>query len=247
MPDMEVFTEELLRWTVENALLFSMIGNLLCLAPFLPIWSATRKRNLPYQSGASPVKAALSVALSFIGLSLILTFILNATGIGELFSYETVSEALAGGNAIVRILAVVIIIPMVEELCFRGIILNRLLSWTKVWVAAIIQAVLFGVAHLNLVQGVYAFIVGLVFGLIYVRYRKLWLCIAGHMAFNLPSAIISLFPDVEADISIWVLLISGVVLAVIGIYLLIKQPAAVPVESPPEPVFPEPVTQEQPL
>ena len=48
----------------------------------------------------------------------------------------------------------------------------------------VVQAALFGVMHLNLVQGVYAFLVGLVCGYLVLKYRNLLASMFFHSVFN---------------------------------------------------------------
>ena len=48
----------------------------------------------------------------------------------------------------------------------------------------ILQALFFGIAHLNLVQGSYAFLIGLLAGYLVLRCRSIWAGIAFHMLFN---------------------------------------------------------------
>ena len=69
-------------------------------------------------------------------------------------------------------MAIGIFAPVVEEIVFRGAILRILLglfsrSWH--WVAIIFSALIFGAIHLNLAQGLHAFIIGLLLGWMYYR------------------------------------------------------------------------------
>lgn len=69
-------------------------------------------------------------------------------------------------------LAVGILAPIVEEMVFRGAVLRSLLSvfdrrWH--WVAIVFSALLFGVVHLNVAQGLHAFVIGLLLGWMYYR------------------------------------------------------------------------------
>ncbi|MBO3445617.1 CPBP family intramembrane glutamic endopeptidase [Clostridium sp. CCUG 7971] len=107
---------------------------------------------------------------------------------------------------------VVITAPILEELLFRGIILNGLLSKYKknYKKAIIISALIFGVAHLNIPQGVNAFIIGIVIGGIYYSTGSMKLSIFAHFINNflfLPTPENLLFKSIYA---------------VLGIYLLIK-------------------------
>ena len=51
--------------------------------------------------------------------------------------------------------------------------------------ANIIQAALFGIMHGNLVQGAYAFALGLILGYVYHKYQSLVIPILFHMSFNI--------------------------------------------------------------
>jgi len=91
----------------------------------------------------------------------------------------------------IMILFVVIFLPIMEEIIFRGLILNEVASSTKSFaLAVIIQAFLFGVIHGNIVQGVYAFILGLVLGGVVYIFQSIYLSIIMHCVFNLMGSII---------------------------------------------------------
>ena len=69
-------------------------------------------------------------------------------------------------------MAIGIFAPVVEDIVFRGAILRILLglfsrSWH--WVAIIFSALIFGAIHLNLAQGLHAFVIGLLLGWMYYR------------------------------------------------------------------------------
>ena len=49
----------------------------------------------------------------------------------------------------------------------------------------IFSAIVFGIYHLNVVQAVYAFFLGLFFAWVYDRYDSLWAPITAHMSANL--------------------------------------------------------------
>ena len=69
-------------------------------------------------------------------------------------------------------IAVAIMAPIAEELVFRGAILNKLLSSLKGdqhWIAIVLSALIFGIIHLNFVQGLHAFLIGLLLGWMFYR------------------------------------------------------------------------------
>lgn len=109
---------------------------------------------------------------------------------------------------VLSFLAVVILAPIGEELLCRGIIF-RLAGKvsSRFWIANIIQAFAFGLIHGNLVQGTYAFFMGLALGYIYGKYRRIWLCMLLHCAINGSSIFLenyfSLYPE-EYDIAVMI-------------------------------------------
>ncbi len=89
---------------------------------------------------------------------------------------------------VITFIATVILAPIGEELLCRGVIF-RLAGKVSAnfWVANCIQALAFGIIHANLVQGAYAFFLGLILGYIYGKYRNIWACMLLHGAVNLSS------------------------------------------------------------
>jgi membrane protease YdiL (CAAX protease family) len=81
---------------------------------------------------------------------------------------------------------VVLIAPIAEELCFRGLMFNRLLAAFPFWTANVIQAAVFGLIHFSLIQSIYAFLFGLMLGWIYHRTGRFSAVVAAHIAFNSP-------------------------------------------------------------
>lgn len=100
-------------------------------------------------------------------------------------SYEEVSDALYTGNIWLRMAAVGFFGPAVEELIMRGLLYQRLRAMMRPAAAMIWSALVFGVFHGNLVQGVYAFLVGLFFAWLMERTQQILVPILGHMTANL--------------------------------------------------------------
>lgn len=82
--------------------------------------------------------------------------------------------------------------PVVEELCFRGLVYNRLLSsGMKIVMAVIVQGLFFGVFHMNLLQTIYAFVLGTAIGFFYERYKSILVSISCHVLFNFLGTVLS--------------------------------------------------------
>lgn len=87
----------------------------------------------------------------------------------------------------------VIFAPFSEELIFRGITMRQARKALPFWAANLMQAALFGIFHGNMIQGIYAFCLGLILGYICERGGSIYHAILLHMLFNFWAAVISQF------------------------------------------------------
>jgi len=86
-------------------------------------------------------------------------------------------------------LLIMIIVAFVEEVLFRGYLLNNLMQSMNKWVALLISAVLFALFHgsnpdINVIAIVNIFLGGIFLGLNYIYTKNLWFSIFFHFAWN---------------------------------------------------------------
>ncbi|SDB07521.1 CPBP family intramembrane glutamic endopeptidase [Eubacterium oxidoreducens] len=81
--------------------------------------------------------------------------------------------------------------PIGEELVFRGVTLTYARKALPFWIANILQAALFGLLHMNLIQGVYVFVCGLFFGYIRKSAGTIRASIHLHIMFNVVGLLVS--------------------------------------------------------
>ena len=137
--------------------------------------------------------------------------------------YDLVIGSILDHNLFVVLIYVVLIAPITEELIFRGTMLERLRESLPFYGANLIQAAIFGVYHWNMIQGAYAFGIGLLLGYITRRFRSLTASILLHMAINGTAFLVTLLPRVKAVI------ISATVVGVlvmVGLLLIIQRRTA---------------------
>ena len=79
---------------------------------------------------------------------------------------------------------IVLIIPTVEEMLFRGIILKGFLKNYPPFKAIVLSSLFFAIIHFNLTQLTTAFLTGLFFGYLYWQTRSLSICILAHTIYN---------------------------------------------------------------
>ncbi len=101
---------------------------------------------------------------------------------------DPLDEMLAGVDPLQMVLCVGIAAPIIEELFFRKLLIDRMHKYGDT-AAIVISALLFGLFHQNFGQFFYAAGIGLVLGYMYCRTGSLWLTVALHTAFNLISGV----------------------------------------------------------
>lgn len=150
--------------------------------------------------------------------------------------YDSIINSFSKSTSILFIITAVTLGPIVEELVFRGLILNYLLLMrgidpkeirfnekitNPIFTAVFLQAVFFGVYHGNIIQGVYAFIFGILLGLIKIKSGSLIPSTFLHMIINMSLFFIptGLF---EKTITSLVLSVIFLTLIVVSFILIIK-------------------------
>jgi LPXTG-motif cell wall-anchored protein len=220
----------------------SAIGDLAAGLALLPIWLKMYKDNDGYTSGRSVPVILLTAGLMVGGWFFYIGF-MGVTDIVNRFFPEYMklnNSIIYEGTFLSQFFAFAIMAPIVEEICFRGIILKRLLTWLPAWAAILLQAVLFGAVHLNVFQSLYAMCIGIVFGIIYIRFRSVVVTFAAHFAFNFTQVMMTaliyrnqepIAPGETSDIigNLIFLAIGVVLFAGVGFFLL-KRKKAVKIE-----------------
>ncbi len=95
-------------------------------------------------------------------------------------------------NMLVILLYMVICAPIMEELIFRKLIIDRTVRYGQS-VAIVLSGVMFGLFHGNLNQFVYAVALGMFFGFLYVKTGNIKVTIGLHMAMNFVGGFVSNF------------------------------------------------------
>lgn len=95
-------------------------------------------------------------------------------------------------------ITLVIAAPILEELIFRGIILDGFLKLYSPSRSIILSSILFGLVHLNPWQFLSALFIGIFMGWVYYRTNSLWLTIIIHASLNLFSLLSTTITDTTA-------------------------------------------------
>lgn len=130
--------------------------------------------------------------LSAIGCQIAVAMVVLALDIPLSNNTDSVSELQADRSYVIAIVvSAVVVAPIVEEIVFRGVVMRSLLSIAHPSAAIAVQAILFGVAHVDPVRGVgnigLAMVlsgVGVAFGGGAYFTRRIGPCIVAHAIFN---------------------------------------------------------------
>jgi len=104
----------------------------------------------------------------------------------ELFEdYGKLVDSITGVNSSwVLLFAVIVVAPIGEELVFRGVIQNYGLKNFAPALAIGLQALIFGLYHGNIIQGIYAFFMGAVLGFVAHKTGTILTSIVLHISVN---------------------------------------------------------------
>lgn len=137
-------------------------------------------------------------------------------------SYEKVVQSYNDSNIWLRFLTLCILVPIAEELVYRGMLYKRLKEYNEMTIAAYIAALIFGVVHMNLVQGIYATIAAVILIFVYEKYKTILAPIFLHMVINLMALISGEFEVFEKINNTLLAKIFFMILELFGIVLLMK-------------------------
>lgn len=191
---------------------------------------------------ADAVKAPMGIDIcyivfAFVGAELVFGVLLSCVDIinPDLMSAyrNTIESSGLADMTWLSAIATLILAPISEEIIFRGMTMNIARKFTKnFWIANVFQAFVFGIAHMNIVQSTYAFVLGLLLGYVYRKYNSLFASMIGHLAFNFTGTFVAaLLAALEGD-NAWVSLVleaivGGSLFAVMVIMINRSEKAAV--------------------
>lgn len=124
-------------------------------------------------------------------LNLLWSGILQQLRIQDHFS-NAVQEQLFAGQAMVQLFGLGILVPLAEELIFRGLLYTRIRQRIPARAAIFFSALLFALFHGNVIQMVFAFPLALVLAWLYERSGWFACPLAFHMGANLTAIVLNL-------------------------------------------------------
>lgn len=170
-----------------------------------PVCFLVLKLGLPVQA---PRRQKLSVKELLILFPICCCLMYGGNLVGTLLSM-----LLSGGQAVnqvqefamdqspLKILFMVILAPLAEELLCRKLLIDRIGRYGEK-LAVLMSGLLFGLLHGNLFQFFYAFALGAIFAYIYIRSGKLRYSVIFHAIINFMGAVIAPFVTSLVDMEL---------------------------------------------
>lgn len=183
--------ENLLKQNTSQVII---IAAALSLIIYIVIFSLD-KRNMFEECRFHKIRVNHIILITFLALGIGMTIdgVLTLLPVDKWFpSHQQVVNSLTGNNSfMLTFIAVGITAPIFEEILMRGLVFNELRRNINLKLAIVLQALIFGLYHGNVLQFIYATILGIFLALVYVWTNSLWSSILVHMIFNSSSLVLS--------------------------------------------------------
>ena len=159
------------------------------------------------------------------GVSIALNIVIALTNMaGKDTAFVEVSDSITSNPLIVTIICAGILIPIVEEILFRGLIFNRIKCQYNFVAGLLISSLLFGIYHGNIVQGIYATLLGIFIGFAYHKTKSILIPIFIHMGGNTFVSIYGKLGENEENTGILVVTVAiSIIFALIGTIYFINR------------------------
>ncbi|MCH4886074.1 CPBP family intramembrane metalloprotease [Acidaminobacter sp. JC074] len=184
-------TERLLSFTP----LILLLANIIVIALFFLVHTSKRRHKMTVAYRFNPITVQEGLLATLIGLSsfMVSTGFAALTNIQSLDveTTESLSNLIINDNFLITFLGVGIIAPIAEEIVFRGSLFKNLSEHLNIkWVIGI-QALVFSLYHMNIVQAFPTLLIGIALGLMVYYTNSIWPAIIMHILNNSMAVILS--------------------------------------------------------
>ena len=206
--------------SIMHALSYAVAG-IATLYTALPVIREAKKRmalsHLRREHSRNYIIALLTTIGAVLGLNLLfdLTGITNSSA-----TYRAVAQSQLSASLAVGLICYGIVTPLAEELIFRGIVYNELKRSYKLPLAMVVSALLFGLYHMNVVQGGYGFIMGLLMVYLYEYFGSFLWPVLVHMLANSLAYVLGYTSLADSFIHSWPTAIVCLAVTIVGVKLL---------------------------
>ena len=177
------------------------IGGLLFFAYFSKFFFSDRNSGIHFsRPDRMTVFITIIIALGLLGMVNVYMFVANTIAdmmkegvvAEEMEKYsesvdrysDVEAEVVPMADKLLYYISTVLLVPLGEELLFRGLTLGAFLKRYPAWISVTISALIFGLCHGLSIQIGYAFLSGIVIGCVYCFTRNIFYTYIIHLIFN---------------------------------------------------------------
>ena len=139
--------------------------------------------------------------------------------------YQNASDAFYGSTIWMELLGSALITPFLEELLHRGVVYGRLRKMMGIWPSVFVSALIFAILHFNIVQFIYAFLLGSVFAIFVEKTGRLYPAVVAHIVANAIAVVRTetgfLLGTVDGSAFAWMVSVGLCVAGVIGLVIYV--------------------------
>lgn len=227
-PDVEAIALGSMDYLLKNQNNLINISGVITIA-FLVLFFLIRKKNILKEVSMVKTKGKYILFGVGLALSLVVTVEFGMSLLPEswLEDYAAHSNWLLEGSGFAIFVSTVIMAPLIEELIFRGLMLSRLRKGMSDGVAILLSALIFGLAHGQIIWIIYAFVLGVILGLVAVKSESILPTMTLHMVFNFCGMVLPfiLSESISAGVCIALAIIGALCTAALLVVLLKKNKA----------------------
>lgn len=175
----------------QNISVINLISGALTIL-LLALFFAVRHKNMFAEIHLKKVKPSIVLwaAIAGVAFNIFVSVTINFLPLPDAW-FEGLEEQYAyigeGTSLILEILSTAVLTGFLEETIFRGLVDSRLRTGLPTWLSVILSALIFGLCHGTPIAIGYAFVVGIVFSLLFLRHGSILPSMVCHMCFNLTS------------------------------------------------------------
>ena len=172
-----------------------------------------------------PVKNYVLIALAALGAAIGVNLLTIQSGILETVeNSQAVREMQYSGNILLGLLCYGIIVPVAEELMYRGIVFNCIKkAMNNLNLAVLVSAFLHSSFNSDNTQIMYIFVIGLIMAYAYEYFGNFYVPMALHVGAGIVSYLIGRFATAENTAAGQPVAYVALIIAVVAIVLLEKQ------------------------
>ncbi|MBR5337221.1 MAG: CPBP family intramembrane metalloprotease [Lachnospiraceae bacterium] len=183
--------EDVTAFLQSNSIYVTAFCNVVCIIIFLIMFRKDTAGEK--ETSAKPLEAVLSLAASLC-IAIAVSNIIHFTQLDGVSSgYRSFQENYNSKDILILIIAMGIIAPVAEELCFRGLMYRRLNLIAGRAPAMTASALCFGLIHGNVPQFAYAAVLGLFLAYFYELSGNIPVPVICHIGINMLAAFMSAY------------------------------------------------------